>query len=187
VRSFRAVAPVWPATEAQTDYPTAILRRRQRADRVQTWVLVASAFVLGLAIGAAVFVGAWRTTASQSDRADAARSLTARNLRDTRARSAALSTKLHRVKGDLASTRVREKQLKVKLRKAVRQAGLATQQAASAQAGLATLQHGASRVKSYVASLEGYVEATPSQDLDGGYLRSQLTFLSEAADRLQAP
>jgi uncharacterized protein (DUF3084 family) len=146
-----------------------------------------SAFILGVVLGAAAFVGAWRTTASRSDRADAARSLAAHNLRDARARSTALSKKLHRAKVELASTRRQQKHLKVELRHAVRQAGLATQQAASAQTGLATLQHGASRVKSYVASLEGYVEATPSQELDSGYLRSQLTYLSEAADRLQTP
>jgi hypothetical protein len=187
VRSFRAVAPVWPASGAQADYPTAALRREKSADRVQTWVLVASALALGFVLGGAAFVGVWRSTATRGDRADAARAIAARHLRDAQARSAALSTKLHRAKVELASTRRQEKHLKVKLRSAVRQASLASQQAASDRTSLLALRHRASRVTSYVASLEAYVEATPSQDLDGGYLRSQLVYLSAAARRLQTP
>ena len=187
MRSFRAVAPVWPAHGAPRDYPTAILPRKQKPDRVQTWVLVVSALVLGLVLGAAAFVGVWRSTATRGDRADAARALAARNLHDARARSAVLSTKLHRAKVQLASARRQEKHLKVELRNAVGQASVASQQAASDRTSLATIRHRASRVTSYVASLEAYIEATPSQELDSGYLRSQLVYLSSAARRLQAP
>jgi chromosome segregation ATPase len=143
--------------------------------------------VLGLVLGAAVFVGVWRTTASRGDRADAARALADRHLHDARARSAALSKQLHRAKGDLASLRRQEKRLKVQLRSAVQQAALASRQAASDRTSLATLRHRASTVRSYVASLEGYLEATPSQDLDSNFLRSQLVYLSAATRRLQMP
>ena len=187
MRSFRAVAPVWPAHGAPRDYPTAILPRKHKPDRAQTWVLVVSALVLGLVLGAAAFVGVWRSPATRGDRADAARALAARNLHDTRARSAVLSTKLHRAKVQLASARRQEKHLEVELRNAVQQASVASQQAASDRTSLATIRHRASRVTSYVASLEAYIEATPSQDIDSGYLRSQLVYLSSAARRLQAP
>jgi chromosome segregation ATPase len=150
-------------------------------------VLVASAFLLGLVLGAAVFVGIWRTTATRSDRADAARTVAARHLRDARARSATLSTQLHRANSDLASTKRQRQQLKIQLRDASQQAAVAGRQATSDRASVLTLRHRASTVTSYVASLEAYVKATPSQDLDAAFLGSQLVYLSAAAHRLQTP
>jgi len=40
-------------------------------------------------------------------------------------------------------------------------------------------------VKSYVASLEAYVDATPGQSLDSAFLQSQLVYLASAVHRLQ--
>jgi hypothetical protein len=162
-------------------------RRQVRSDRAQTWVLVVSAFVLGLVLGSAAFVGVWRSTASRGDRADAARALADRHVRNARERSAVLSKQLHRVKGDLFETLRQRQHLKVELRNAVQQAAVSSQQAASDRSTLLTLRHRASKVASYVASLKAYIEATPSQDLDDAFLRSQLAYLSEAAHRLQTP
>jgi septal ring factor EnvC (AmiA/AmiB activator) len=162
-------------------------RRPLRADRVQTWVLVVSAFALGLALGAATFVGVWRTSATRGDRADAARAVATRHLRNARARSTTLSTKLHRTTRDLAATRRQKRRLESELRNAVGQAAAASQQAAGERSQLATLQHRASTLKSYVASLKAYVENTPSQDLDSAFLQSQLVYLSTAVHRIQAP
>jgi chromosome segregation ATPase len=161
--------------------------RRARQDRVQTWVLVVSAFALGLLLGAAAFVGVWRTTATRGDRATAARATVARQLRDARARSATLSGKLHHTKSDLDAAQRQKKHLAAELRDALRQASVASQQAASDRAQVATLQHRASTIKSYVASLKAYVENTPSQDIDSAFLQSQLVYLSAAVHRLQAP
>lgn len=187
MRSVRAVASVWPSPGGHADFPTAALRRKPRADRVQTLVLVASAFLLGLVLGAAVFVGVWRTTATRSDRADAARAVAARHLRVARAHSATLSAQLHRANGDLASTKRQQRQLKIELRDAAHQAAVASRQAASDRASLLTLRHRASTVTSYVASLDAYINATSSQGLDSNFLRSQLAYLSAAAHRLQTP
>jgi septal ring factor EnvC (AmiA/AmiB activator) len=162
-------------------------RTRQKADRVQTWVLVVSAFALGVLLGVAAFVGVWRTTASRGDRADAARAVVARHLHDARARSATLSTKLHKTKVDLAATVRQKKHLAVELRDATGQVAASSQQAASARTQLLTIQHRASSVTSYVASLDAYVKNTPSQDLDSAFLQSQLVYLSAAVHRLQAP
>jgi hypothetical protein len=146
-----------------------------------------SAFVLGLVLGTAAFVGVWRSTASRGDRADAARALADRHVRTARERSAVVSKQLHRVKGDLFETLRQKQHLKVELRNAVQQAAVSSQQAASDQSSLLTLRHRASKVASYVASLEAYIAATPSQDLDDAFLRSQLAYLSQAVHRLQTP
>jgi C4-dicarboxylate-specific signal transduction histidine kinase len=138
-------------------------------------------------LGAAAFVGVWRTTATRGDRADEARATAARKLDHAQTRSAALSTQLDRVKGDLAAALRDKKHLKVELRNAVQQAAAAGQQAANDRTKLATIQHRASTVTSYVASLDAYVKATPSQSLDSSFLGSQLAYLSAAAHRLQAP
>jgi len=170
-----------------TDSPTTTLRRRRTADRIQTWVLVTSAFVLGLVLGAAAFVGVWRTTARQGDRASAARALADHRLREAQARSATLTRQLQRGKASLSAAQGQRRELKVELRNAVRQAARAGREAASDHRSLLTIQHRASTVTSYVAALEAYVTATPSQALDGGFLRSQLAYLSVAAHRLQKP
>jgi hypothetical protein len=150
-------------------------------------VLVASAFVLGLVIGAAAFVGVWRTTASQGDRANAARALAAHRLRDAQARSATLSRQLHGTKTNLLAAVRREQQLKLALGNAEHQAARSGRQAANDHSALLRLRHQASTVTSVVAALDAYVRATPTQTLDGGFLRSQVTYLTTAAHRLREP
>jgi hypothetical protein len=110
-----------------------------------------------------------------------------RQLRTARARSAVLSTRLHSAKAELASTARERKRFKIELRNALRQAAAATQQAAGERTTALAVRRRASTVVSYVASLEAYVKATPSQDLDSGFLQSQLTYLAQAARRLQTP
>jgi hypothetical protein len=187
VRSIRTVASVWASARVHTDSPAAIPRRAWKADRLQPWVLVASSFVLGLVLGGAAFVGVWRTTASQADRADAARALADGRLHDADARSARMSKQLHGAKADLSAALKQNRQLKLELRSAVRQASVARRAAMSDRSRLATIKHQALTVSSDAVALEAYVTTTPSQALDSGFLRAQLTYLSAAARRLQTP
>jgi hypothetical protein len=150
-------------------------------------VLVASAFVLGVVLGAAAFVGFWRTTARQADRADAARALTDGRLRDAEARSARTSKQLHRANTDLSAALKQKQHLKLELRDAVRRSSIARSEAMSDHNRLLAIKHQASIVSSDAVALEAYVTTTPSQALDSGFLRAQLTYLSAAARRLQTP
>jgi len=154
---------------------------------VQPWVLVASAFVLGLVLGAAAFVGFWRTTASQADRADAARAVADSRLRDADARSARMSKQLHGAKADLSAALKQKRQLELELRSAVHRASLARRQATSEHSRLLTINHQALKVSTDAVALEAYVTTTPSNALDSGFLRAQLTYLSAAARKLQTP
>jgi uncharacterized protein HemX len=195
VRSFRALAPQWPSPETRADFPTVVradpptvaLRRRRSGGRAQTLVLVVSAFALGLALGAAAFVGVWRTTASRGDRADAARALTVRELHSARARSVRLGTKLKHTKADLAATKRQLRRIQTELRNAEGQAAAAGREATSKGAALASLADRASKVRYYVTSLEAYIQNTPSADLDTAFLQSQLAYLAAAVRRLQPP
>jgi hypothetical protein len=154
---------------------------------MQPWVLVASAFVLGVVLGAAAFVGFWKTTARQADRADAARALADGRLRDADARSARLNRQLHRANADLSAALQQKKDLKLQLRSAVRRSSIARREAMSDHSRLLTVRHQASIVSSDAVALEAYVTSTPSQALDSGFLRAQLTYLSAAAHKLQTP
>jgi hypothetical protein len=145
---------------------------------MQTRVLVVSALVLGIVIGGAVFVGAWRVSADQRDRADAARVRVDRQLQDAQTRSVTLARQLHSVRIRLSTTLV-------KLRRAEHEAAGAGAVAARNQESLAALRHEASKVVSDAAALEAYVAATPSQALDSGFLHTQLAYLAAAARRLQ--
>jgi len=152
---------------------------------MQTLVLVASSFVLGLVLGAAVFVGIWRTTARHGDRADAARALAERRLNDADARSSRLSKQLQSTKADLSVALRQKKHVELELRGAVRRASIASREAASDHSSLLTLRHQALTVSSDAVALETYV--TTTQALDSGFLRAQLTYLVAAARRLQTP
>ncbi len=182
VRGTRAVASAWPSAGREPDRPTATLPRQRSADRTQTWILVASAFVLGLVLGASALIGFWRTSTRQSDRADAARAVA---LREANGRSATLTSQLRRMKADLAAAVTQRKQTRAELRNALRRATLSAQAASNDRARLSGMLHDASTVKSYVAALDAYLRATPSQSLDSAFLRSQLSYLSAAAERLQ--
>jgi hypothetical protein len=148
-------------------------------------VLFASVFVLGLAIGAAIFVGIWRTTARHGDRADAARALAERRLQNADARSARLSKQLQSTKADLSAALMQERHLKRDLRKAVSNASVARREAASDHSTLLTMRHQATTVASDAVALEAYV--TNTQALDSGFLRAQLAYLTAAARKLQTP
>ena len=163
------------------------VRRNQRASRAQTLVLAGCAFVLGLALSAAAFVGVWRTTARQSDRSSAQRAQADHRLHETLARSATLSLQLQQTEASLLAARGEERQLKLELRNTARQATVSRQEAAIDRRRLGTLRQRAGTVTSDVASLEAYVATTPSQALDSGFLRSQLAYVSAAARRLQQP
>jgi hypothetical protein len=187
VRSIRIVASAWPSAGVQANPHRVTPRRSWRADRLQPWVLVASAFVLGLVLGAAAFVGFWRTTARQADRADAARAVTDGRLRDADARFARTSKQLHGVKTDLSAALQQKKQLKLELRNALRRSSIASREAMSDRSRLLTIKHQALTVSSDAVALEAYVTTTPSNALDSGFLRAQLTYLSAAARKLQTP
>jgi len=162
-------------------------RRSQRASRAQTVILAGCAFVLGLALSAAAFVGVWQTTARQSDRSSAQRALADSRLRDALARSATFSLQLQQTKASLLSARGEKRQLKLELGSATRQAAVSRQEAAVDRTRLATLRQRAVAVTSDVSALEGYVATTPSQALDSGFLRSQLEYVAAAARRLEQP
>jgi hypothetical protein len=187
VRSIRIVASAWPSAGVHANPRPVTSRRSRRADRLQPWVLVASAFILGLVLGAAAFVGFWRTTASQADRADAARALADGRVRHADARSARTSKQLHRAKANLSATLRQKRHLELELRSAVRRASIASRAATSDHSRLLTIKHQASIVSSDAVALEAYVTTTPSQALDSGFLRAQLTYLSAAARKLQTP
>jgi hypothetical protein len=187
VRTIRTVASAWPATKVHANARPVTPRRSWRADRLQPWVLVASAFVLGVVLGAAAFVGFWRTTAQQVDRADAARALADVRLRDAEAHSARTSRQLHRAKVDLSAALKQKKHLELDLRNALRSSSTARRAAVSDHSMLLKVKHQASIVSSDAVALEAYVTTTPSQALDSGFLRAQLTYLSAAARRLQTP
>jgi hypothetical protein len=102
------------------------------------------------------------------------------------AHSATLSKQLRRTRSRLAVAVKRERQLKAAVRNAESRAAGAGSQAARDEATLAALRHDAAKVTSDVAALQAYVSATPNQSLDGGFLRSQLSYLAAAARRLRS-
>jgi hypothetical protein len=152
---------------------------------IETWVLLACAFVLGLAIAAAAFVGVWRSEARHGDSADAARAVTARRLAATTSDLKLLTGRLSAAKAQLARDRRQLRTGKTTLAQTRAELGkrAATVAAVRRQAPLLTQQ--TSVLISDLAALQAYLSKTPGGAVDQGFVHSQLVYIAGVAARLQ--
>jgi septal ring factor EnvC (AmiA/AmiB activator) len=174
----------WTTNELRRRLPISS-KRRVAGLPIETWALLACAFVLGLAVAAAAFVGIWRSAARQGDHANAARAVTARRLAATTGELKLLASSLQSSKTKLARAR---RELRIgKATLARSRAELGSRAAAAAvvrrQAPLLTQQ--TSLLISDLAALRAYLAKTPGAAVDHGFVQSQLVYIAGVAARLQ--
>jgi hypothetical protein len=152
--------------------------------------LVASAFLLGGVLSALLFVGVWRHTAAEGDRArqaqvdtrqalqaaQAALAVSERRLDATRVAMRALEAGNARMTRDLAA-----------LRK------LDTVAGASLQTRLQTiavdadaLTHSSARLEAAISTLTGYIRNSSAAEIDPAFLAAQVQYLAGANARAKA-
>jgi hypothetical protein len=184
--------------------PGRVLRRlRLGHPLVAQVVLVLAAFVFGVAVSAALFVGIWRHTAAQGDEARAAQALTHRELRRARIQVGRLETKVAAERTLLVAARRREAALKrgqsaLKEKEAELAASLAASrrvveaiasrlpgQLASVAAAAGALGRQSSALVSDLRGLEAYL-STSSGSIDPGFAKTQIRYIAGAGSSTQA-
>ncbi len=171
----------WPLAEQSRRHVAAPHQKRGRTPRF-VWVLTAAAFLCGGLLSAAGFSIGWRHEAQRGTSAESALvTATAANhslrakVASTRALLAAAETR----SAGLATTRRNLMATKTQLLGEL--APRATKTVALAAAA-APLSADLDRLTNELRALTSYVTATPSSQLDAGYLQAQIAYLAKTAN-----
>jgi predicted nucleic acid-binding Zn-ribbon protein len=152
--------------------------------------LVASAFLLGGVLSALLFVGVWRHTAAEGDRARQAQTDTRQALH---AAQAALAVSEHRLVASRAAMRkleagnARMTHDLAALRKLDAVAGASLRARLQAIAVDAdALTHNSAKLEAAISTLTGYIRNSSAAEIDPAYLAAQVQYLAGANARAKA-
>jgi hypothetical protein len=168
---------------------THVMRRRRPTAppslRAQI-LLVASAFLSGAVLAALLFVGVWRHTAADGDRAHAQEAATRRVALTAQHRLSVLKTRLEQEHAALLAAQRRERGARAAA--AAQHATLAAidralpPRLAAAETSARTLVTKLAALRSELAALESYLRRPGPAGLDEAYLMTQVRYLSASAD-----
>jgi hypothetical protein len=152
--------------------------------------LVASAFLLGGVLTALLFVGIWRHTAAESDRARAAQLAERHRLSIAERRLATVETKLAAEQRALVRARRTAAATGARLRALRRlQASVARSlpgQVAAVETTATALAHDAARLTSELGSLRHYLRNAPATGIDPGFVNAQVSYLIGSSDSVRS-
>jgi hypothetical protein len=152
--------------------------------------LVASAFLLGGVLSALLFVGVWRHTAAEGDRARQAQTDTRHALH---AAQGAVAVSQRRLAASRAATRklqagnARMTHELAALRKLDAGAGVSLRTRLDAIAADAdALTHNSAKLEAAIATLTGYIRNSSAAEIDPAFLSAQVQYLAGANARAKA-
>jgi hypothetical protein len=152
--------------------------------------LVASAFLLGGVLSALLFVGVWRHTAAEGDRARQAQTDTRHALH---AAQGAVAVSQRRLAASRAATRkleagnARMTHDLAALRKLDAGAGVSLRTRLDAIAADAdALTHNSAKLEAAIATLTGYIRNSSAAEIDPAFLSAQVQYLAGANARAKA-
>jgi chromosome segregation ATPase len=152
--------------------------------------LTVSAFVCGGVVTGFLFVGIWRHTAAQGDRAQATLAGTRQQLARTQRRLSRLEALLVSERSALARVQTQRAGLANRLGRLQRATGrvgarLPGQlQAITSSAG--SLAHSSATLASELSALQSYVQNPSAAGIDAGFLSSQIGYLSASLEKAKA-
>jgi hypothetical protein len=175
----------WPVV----DEPTRVMRAPQVPRRTRVWpgwALTVLAFVCGALVSAAVFTIGWRhQTQANAAAASALLKETARNHR--------LTASLAAARASIAREKQAAGQALAALHAARASAATIEAQTSAAQSdgtsvanNATAMSSSAGKIANELRTLTTYLTTTPAQQLDGGYVESQASYLLRQVDALQA-
>jgi chromosome segregation ATPase len=171
----------WPIADQSRRHVAAPLQKRRRTPRF-VWVLTAAAFLCGGLLSAAGFAIGWKHEAQRGTSAESALvAATAANhsLRAKVASTRALLATAEARSAELATTR---RSLVAARAQLLGELARARQKTAGLAAAAAPLSADLARLTNELRALTSYVTATPSSQLDAGYLQAQIAYLAKTAD-----
>jgi hypothetical protein len=144
-------------------------------------VLVCSAFLLGAVLSALLFVGIWRHTAAEGDRAQAAQAIAQRHLTATRLQLRTAQRSLGSERLLLVHVRAQHATLAHELARLRRLDNLVAArlpaQLQSINASAAALAHSTSTLESELSALQAYLQAAKATGIDAGFVTTQIRYL----------
>lgn len=144
-------------------------------------VLMISAFLLGAVLTALLFVGIWRHTAADGERARTAQLAGKQQLRATQRKLDAVGAELAIEQRALARARLGQAAAATELtqlRRLHRSVGRSLRPQLQAIADTTgTLAHNSSTLRSEIAALRAYLESASPAGVDSGFLDAQIKYL----------
>jgi prefoldin subunit 5 len=175
----------WPLLEERGPFATASRQAPGRKLPRPAWVLLGLAFLCGGLVSAAAFSIGWRHQAQRNTAAQSA--LAAANARAHR-----LERKIGALQSSLADARGAAARAQASATTAGRGAARVADDATAAggdatsiSSRAGSLTAAATRLASELKTLDTYLTATPSGQLDPGYIASQTAYLARQLSRLQ--
>ena len=152
--------------------------------------LTASAFVLGAVLASLLFVGIWRHTAAESDRARTAQvaerhklQVAERRLATVEAKLAAQRTALTRARRNAVRTAA---QLRALRRLHATVARSLPGEVAAVETTANAVAHDAAKLTSELASLRHYMRNTQATGVDPGFVNAQINYLIGSSDSVRS-
>jgi hypothetical protein len=184
----------WPLGEGvRVPARPAPVRGRGRSLPRAAWLLAGGAFLLGALVSAAAFAVGWHRQAQASSSTQAALATATAHNHRLAASLAAARAQTGTARAQAAAARHAEASASAAARRVSREAAtLATslvstgRSADSVGLGAATLGSGLDRLAGELRTLTAYLSATPTAQLDPGYVAAQTAYLSKQLDRLRA-
>ncbi|TML09137.1 MAG: hypothetical protein E6G39_16740 [Actinobacteria bacterium] len=144
-------------------------------------VLVFSAFLLGAVVSALLFVGIWRHTAAEGDRAQAAQAIAQRRLTETQNQLRTAQRSLGSERSRLVHVRELHARLATELARLRRLDNLVAArlpaQLQSINASAAALSHSTSALESELSALQSYLQTANATGIDTGFVTTQIRYL----------
>ena len=170
----------WPLADSPRRHVAAPHHRRRRTPRF-VWALTAAAFLCGGLLSAAGFSIGWRHEAQRGTSAESALVAATATTHALRAQLAAARTQLTASRSHAATLDAARKQLGRTVARLHTELAAAQKSRASIAAAAAPLSADLDRLTNELHALTSYVTATPSIQLDAGYLQAQIAYLAKTA------
>jgi hypothetical protein len=176
----------WPLLDERPRTPPPVRRLARRARARPAWALALLAFVCGGLVSAAGFSIGWKHLAQSGTAAQT--------------KLAAATAHVHRLDASLAAARGKERRTAARLAASARSAralskdvaSLAAQGAAAERSAgpvsdaAGAMTSAAARLASELKTLSDYLTNTPAGQIDGGYVATQIAYLTRQLTALQS-
>jgi cell division septum initiation protein DivIVA len=176
----------WPVLdERRIPLPQAARPARRRSQR-SVWLLTGLAFICGGLVSAAAFSIGWRNQSQRNTAAETALAAATARTHALERRVSLLQASLSDARSKAAAATASEQKTARSAARIGSEATASSNAAASVSSGAGTLTASAARVGSELKTLETYLTTTPADQLDPGYISSQVGYLSRQLSKLQS-
>jgi hypothetical protein len=175
----------WPLLDERRPFATTRYERRHRKLPRAAWVLTALAFICGGLVSAAAFSIGWRHQAQRDTAARTALAAATARTHRLEHRISALQASLASARGAAAAATASEKALAHVGTRVDADVTATSGSATAISSGAGSLGTAATRIGNELKTLDTYLTTTPTEQLDSGYVASQVVYVARQLTRLQ--